>query len=93
MRLQMHATDPERLEIRLGAIQSKGCVRIPATLNTFIDRHAILDADYEQAMASGQTFWVLSKTSQPTPWSGRYLVIIDSERTSRPSWSPLRRRR
>jgi hypothetical protein len=41
MRLQMHATDPKFLEIRLGTIQSKGCIRIPATLNTFIDRHAI----------------------------------------------------
>ena len=93
MRLQMHATDPERLEIRLGTIQSKGCIRIPATLNTFIDRHAILDADYEQAMASGQTFWVFSQTREPTPWSGRYLVIVDTERTSRPPWSSPRRRR
>ncbi len=65
----------------------------PPTLNTFIDRHAILDADYEQAMASGQTFWVLSQTREPTPWSGRYLVIVDTERTSRPSWSRLRRKR
>ena len=93
MRLQMHATDPELLEIRLGTIQSKGCIRIPATLNTFIDRHAILDADYEQATAPGQTFWVLSKTREPTPWSGRYLVIVDTESTSRPPWSPLRRKR
>ena len=93
MRLQMHATDPKLLEIRLGTIQSKGCIRIPATLNTFIDRHAILDADYEQAMASGQTFWVLSKTREPTPWPGRYLVIVDTESVSRPAWSPLRRKR
>ena len=49
---------------------TKGCIRIPATLNTFIDRHAILDADYEQAMAGGQTFWVLSKTREPTPRAG-----------------------
>ena len=93
MRLQMHATDPELLEIRLGTIQSKGCIRIPATLNTFIDRHAILDADYEQAMALGQTFWVLSKTREPTPWSGRYLVIVDTESASRPPWSPVRKKR
>jgi hypothetical protein len=93
MRLQMHATDPELLEIRLGTIQSKGCIRIPATLNTFIDRHAILDDDYETAMARGQTFWVLSQTREPTPWSGRYLVIVDTERTSRPSWSRLRGKR
>jgi len=89
MRLQMHATDPEFLEHRLGTIQSKGCIRIPATLDTFIDRHAILDADYEQAIAAGQTFSVLSKARESSPWSGRYLVIIDTGRKSRPLWSPL----
>jgi hypothetical protein len=93
MRLQMHATDPDLLERRLGTIQSKGCIRIPATLNTFLDRHAILDADYEHAMACGQTFWVLSKTREPTPWSGRYLVIVDTGSTSRPAWSSLSRKR
>lgn len=89
MRLQMHATDPELLERRLGTIQSKGCIRIPAALDTFIDRHAILDADYKQAIAAGQTFYVLSGAREPSPWSGRYLVIVDTGRTSRPSWSPL----
>lgn len=88
MRLQMHATDPTLLERRLGTIQSKGCIRIPATLDTFIDRHAILDADYQDAIAAGQTFSVLSKTRESTPWSGRYLVIVDTGRTSRPAWSP-----
>jgi hypothetical protein len=84
MRLQMHATDPGLLEVRLGTVQSKGCIRIPAKLNTFIDRYGILDADYEQAMAAGQILGVLSKTRKPTPWSGRYLVIVDTGRTSRP---------
>ena len=93
MRLQMHATDPEFLDPRLGTIQSKGCIRIPATLNTFIDRHAILDADYEEAMAAGQTFSVLSRAHVSTPWSGRYLVIVDTRRTSRPPWSPMPGRR
>ena len=36
MRLQMHATDPDQLERRLGTAQSKGCIRIPASLNEFI---------------------------------------------------------
>jgi hypothetical protein len=89
MRLQMHATDPAFLERRLGTIQSKGCIRIPATLDTFIDHHAILDADYEQAIDAGQTFWVLSKTRECTAWSGRYLVITDTGRISRPPWSPI----
>src|SRR5262245_42738085 len=61
MRLQMHATDPGLLENKLGTPQSKGCIRIPATLNTFIDHYGILDGDYEQAMTEGMTFWVLSK--------------------------------
>jgi hypothetical protein len=93
MRLQVHATDPGFLEVRLGTIQSKGCIRIPATLNTFIDRYAILDADYEQAMAAGQTFAVLPKIRKPSLWSGRYLVIVDTGRTSRPPWSPRSRKR
>jgi hypothetical protein len=88
LRLQMHATDPDRLESRLGTAQSEGCVRIPATLNTFIDEYAILDGDYETAMDEGKTFWVLSKTRKTTPWSGQFLVVIDSGRTRRPAWSP-----
>ena len=91
MRLQMHATDPDILESRVGTAQSKGCIRIPASLNVFIDHHGILDADYDQALASGQDLWVLSKNRQPTPWSGRFLIVVDTERTARPEWSGLPR--
>jgi len=78
MRLQMHATDPDRLEPRLGTAQSKGCIRIPASLNAFFDRFAVLDEDYEEKMAHGRHFWVLRADRTPTAWSGRYLVVIDS---------------
>ena len=88
LRLQMHATDPDRLESRLGTRQSEGCIRIPATLNAFIDEYGILDRDYETAMDEGKTFWVLPKTRRATPWSGRFLIVIDSARTRRPAWSP-----
>jgi hypothetical protein len=81
MRLQMHATDPDRLEQRLGTAQSKGCIRIPASLNAFIDRFAILDEDYEERIAEGRHFWVLPADRSPTPWSGRYLVVVDSRRS------------
>jgi hypothetical protein len=87
LRLQMHATDPDLLEKKLGTAQSKGCIRIPATLNTFIDHYGILDGDYEEAMDAGMTFWVLSKTREPTPWSGKFLVVVDSGRTERPAWA------
>lgn len=87
MRLQMHATDPDRLEPRLGQPASKGCVRIPATMNAFIDRRGVLDADYEAALAQGRSLWVLRPDREPTPWSGRYLVIVDTQRSERPDWA------
>lgn len=88
MRLLLHATDPDLLEQHLGVAMSKGCIRIPATLNTFIDRYGLLDTDYEQALANGKILWVLRPDRIPTPWSGRYLVIVDSGNTARPAWSP-----
>lgn len=87
MRLQMHATDPRYLEPRLGTRQSKGCIRIPATLNRFIDHHGILDADYDAALVAGARFWMLSAERAPTPWSGRYLVVVESVHSARPEWA------
>ena len=89
MRLQMHATDPATLEPRLGRAESKGCIRIPATLNVFLDRYGVLDADYEQAVAAGRSLWVLRPDRQPLPWPGRYLIIVDSHLAQRPAWAPL----
>lgn len=88
MRLQMHATDPALLEPRLGRRESKGCIRIPAQLNRLIDRYGVLDAAYDEALAAGRLFWVLRPDRVPTPWAGRWLVVIDSERSERPDWSP-----
>lgn len=88
MRLLMHSTDPDFLEQHLGEPMSKGCIRIPATLNTFIDLYGILDADYERALASGKRLWMIRSDRTPTPWSGRYLVVVDSGRSERPAWSP-----
>lgn len=45
LRLQMHATDPQLAEARLGTPQSEGCIRIPATFNSFLDLNGLLDAD------------------------------------------------
>ncbi len=88
MRFQMHATDPDRLEALLGIRHSKGCVRIPASLNTFLDRHGILDDDYEARVEAGKSLWVLRHDRDITPIAGRYLVVIDSARKTRPAWSP-----
>jgi hypothetical protein len=93
IRLQMHATDPDLLEPQLGLTHSKGCIRIPATLDVFIDRYGILDADYERARGEGERAWILRPDRVQTPWSGRYLVIVTSARSRRPDWSPLPRGR
>ncbi|HWT18382.1 MAG TPA: L,D-transpeptidase, partial [Variovorax sp.] len=71
MRLQMHATDPGRLEPRLGSVQSKGCIRIPASLNRFLDRLGVLDADYLRAKAEGSAPWVLPPDQTPVEGAGR----------------------
>ena len=90
MRLQMHATDPDLLEPRLGQRHSKGCIRIPASLDRFIDQHGLLDADYELAAAHGQRAWVLSPDRAVTAYPGSYLVVVDSMAAARPSWANWR---
>ncbi|WP_293638237.1 L,D-transpeptidase [Polaromonas sp.] len=89
LRLQMHSTDPVLAEPRLGTAQSEGCVRIPATLNEFIDRQGLLDEDYDRALANGDKLWVLRKDRTPVSSPGRYLVVVDTERQVRPDWAPL----
>ncbi|WP_323072807.1 L,D-transpeptidase [Mycetohabitans endofungorum] len=91
MRLQMHATDPDRLESLLGMRHSKGCIRIPGTLNTFLDHYGILDADYETRIREGQLLWVLKPNREASRWAGRYIVIVDGGATQRPTWSPVPR--
>lgn len=86
MRLQMHSTDTDLLEPRIGTPQSKGCIRIPLSLNHFIDHYSILDADYEVAAHAGKHIFVWSRDRQPAREPGRYLIIVDSERTARPDW-------
>ncbi|WP_241018573.1 L,D-transpeptidase [Paraburkholderia sp. Tr-20389] len=88
MRFQMHATDPDKLEPILGIRHSKGCVRIPASLNVFLDHYGILDRDYEALVADGRSLWVLHSNRVATPWAGRYIVVVDSQRKARPAWSP-----
>jgi hypothetical protein len=87
MRLQVHSTDPDQLEPLLGTWHSKGCIRIPASLNVFIDRYGLLDADYEAAARAGRRLGMLRTQREPTPSPGRWLVVIDSQHTARPQWA------
>jgi hypothetical protein len=88
MRLQVHATDPDLLERRLGSVQSKGCIRIPASLNQLLDYYGVLDAEYEQTVRDGRPLWVLDAQRKPVAYPGRYLIVVESGRTDRPEWSP-----
>jgi len=88
MRLQMHATDPVHLEPRLGTRASKGCIRVPASLNTLLDRWGVLDADYDAAAAAtGRAPRVLRPDRITTPWAGRWLVVVETSRSGKPDWS------
>jgi hypothetical protein len=79
IRLLVHATDPVYLEPRLGHAASKGCVRVSGAMNAFLDRHAILDADYlEAANTDPRMASVLPTNADPTPLAGMYLVIFDT---------------
>jgi hypothetical protein len=79
IRLLMHATDPDYLEQRLGRPASQGCVRIPATMNRFLDMHGVLDADYERAAQDDVRLRsILLPERQPTPLAGDALVVVDS---------------
>lgn len=79
IRLLMHATDPDYLERRLGRPASKGCVRIPAAMNRFLDMHGVLDADYERAAQDDvRVSSVLLPARQPTVLAGNSLVVVDS---------------
>ena len=79
IRLMLHATDPDRLEQRLGHPASKGCIRLPAGMNRFLDRHGVLDADYERAAATEIRFRaLLLRDREPSKLAGDTLLVVDS---------------
>ena len=86
MRLPMHATDPAFLEQRLGERASIGCIRISATLNRFIDQYGLIDADYEQVAQHGRLLWALRGDRTPVATSGRYPVVVDTQRAALSAW-------
>ncbi len=80
IRLQMHATDPDLLERRLGHPASEGCVRLSAALNRFLDKHGVLDADIERAAFNDIRYNALLRPDRtPSILAGRLLVVIDSQ--------------
>ncbi len=79
IRLMMHATDPARLEQRIGHPASQGCIRVSSAMNRFLDRHGVLDSEYERLAATDIRFRsLLLPGREPTPLAGNTLVVVDS---------------
>lgn len=79
IRLEMHATDPDKLEQRIGQPASQGCIRIPTAMNRFLDRHGVLDAEYERLAPTDIRFRALLLASRtPSTLAGNTLVVVDS---------------
>ena len=74
IRFEMHATDPDYLEQRLGRPDSEGCVRVHNTFNTFMDTYGVIDKNYEDASS-----WVLRKDRTPAANAGSWLLVFDSK--------------
>lgn len=78
IRMQMHATDPQFLEQRLGTPASQGCVRLSAETNQFIDNFAILDRKIEGTSQA----WTLKKDRTPVPNEGSFILVVNTDQPS-----------
>ncbi len=85
VRMEMHATDPANLELRLGRWDSEGCIRIPSKFNSYLDNHGLIDAKLREAAQTDKRFAALLPKATPSPLAGSVLVVVD---TSDPGAAP-----
>jgi len=64
-----------------------GWQQAPASLNRLLDRFGVLDADYLN-VTEGAASWVLAPDRTPLADAGRWVIVVETERTERPPWSP-----
>lgn len=76
IRMQMHATDPQFLEQRLGNPASQGCIRLSAETNQFLDNHAIIDKNIENSSMA----WSLKKERSKVDNQGSFVLVINSDK-------------
>lgn len=82
IRMLVHTTDPDQGESRLGRVDSKGCIRVPARFNKFLDHYGVLDREYE---GSVKAKYVLPANREPVPLAGKFIVVIDSGESQEPA--------
>jgi hypothetical protein len=82
MRLLMHATDPDQGEPRLGGMDSKGCVRVSANMNRFLDRRSILDRHYERLASEKPDLWLLASDRSPVSAPGSFMLVGDTSQAA-----------
>lgn len=78
IRMQMHATDPQFLEQRLGNPASQGCLRLAAETNQFIDKHGLIDRKIENSTQA----WTLRKDRTSVANAGSFVLVINTDPTS-----------
>lgn len=76
IRMQMHATDPQFLEQRLGNPASQGCIRLSSEINQFLDNHAIIDKNIENSSMS----WSLKKVRNKVENQGSFVLIVNTDK-------------
>ena len=89
VRVEMHATDPSVLEERIGRADSEGCIRLPDSLNRFLDRRGIIDAAIEKLGQADIGYrGLLSPELVPTPLAGDAVIVVDSSEPSAEPYPP-----
>lgn len=52
-----------------------------------MDRYGLIDAEYEDRAERGQRLNVMGPDRELVTDAGRYMVVVDSGRASRPEWA------
>ncbi|MDD5197378.1 MAG: hypothetical protein PHN60_00795 [Candidatus Gracilibacteria bacterium] len=84
IRFMIHSTDP-MLEAKFGSQASQGCLRIPKTINRFLEYSGALDAGYDSAIERSKgairvnALGLLGRNPRFSPISGSLLVIGNSD--------------
>ncbi len=90
VRMEMHATDPANLELRLGRWDSEGCIRIPSTFNKFLDNSGLIDAKLREAAQTDRRYAALLPKAVPNGLAGSVLVVVDTSDPAAPPSDPVR---